>query len=332
MCVFGASVMVCGMCWADAAVQQGAAPAAEPSTTRSPAAAPAPAPARSVDVAAPTAEREASALMPPPWDDALHIEISPGAWFARLRGTTQLSPGNVTLDAESDLSVNSNETSFTGEAWVSWGGFYSVGVSGFSFETSGTGTSQVTGTYGSMAVNSGDTLSSSFDAWMVNVEFDYTIWRPFADQVTPWSEPSGRKPQAAGAGGSSADLRFNAIAAAGWLQTDFSTSNSTAGGSESWERGAFFLQAGGGVDLRINPGSTLPIFKCIDVGVAGGVGTSFTRDEYIVFVRAGITGYVTPNVGVEFGYRLLNFEVSPGSGSNWDGSIQGLYGGMSVRF
>jgi hypothetical protein len=35
---------------------------------------------------------------------------------------------------------------------------------------------------------------------------------------------------------------------------------------------------------------------------------------------------------VEFGYRLLNFEVSPGSGSNWDGSIQGLYGGMSVRF
>ena len=277
-------------------------------------------------------EREASALMPPPWDDALHIEISPGAWFARLRGTTQLSPGSVTLDAETDLSVNSNETGFTGEAWVSWGSFYAVGVSGFSFETSGTGTSQVTGTYGSMAVNAGDSLSSSFDAWMVNVEFDYTIWRPFADRVTPWSEPSGRKPQASGEGGSAADIRFNAIAAAGWLQTDFSTSNSTAGGSASWERGAFFLQAGGGIDLRIDPGRTLPIFKCIDVGVAGGVGTSFTRDEYIAFVRAGITGYVTPNIGIEFGYRLLNFKVSPGSDSNWDGSIQGLYGGLSARF
>ena len=301
------SAFVCAQSWGGAAVQQ-------------------------VGTPAPTPEREASALMPPPWDDALHIEISPGAWFARLRGTTQLSPGSVTLDAETDLSVNSNETSFTGEAWVSWGGFYAVGVSGFSFETAGTGTSQVTGTYGSMAVSAGDSLSSSFDAWMANVEFDYTIWRPFADTVTPWSEPSGPKPQAAGPGGSSADLRFNVIAAAGWLQTDFSTSNSTAGGSESWDRGAFFLQAGGGVDLRINPGSTLPIFKCIDVGVAGGVGTSFTRDEYIVFVRAGITGYVTPNVGVEFGYRLLNFEVSPGSGSNWDGSIQGLYGGLSVRF
>jgi opacity protein-like surface antigen len=72
----------------------------------------------------------------------------------------------------------------------------------------------------------------------------------------------------------------------------------------------------------------------VDAQIAvGGMPTGNTSYSFDIIV--GVQWRPVENVGVQLGYRALFFGLGSGDGEsefNFDGSLQGLYGGLVVRF
>ncbi len=258
-----------------------------------------------------------------------NLTFSPALWMARVRGNTSWNGPNFTIDDQ--LGQSEYEATLSGELAASWGVFYKVMLTGWFFSTDGTTSATTGGAYGSVAISVGDQLSNSYSAAGAGGEFDVTLWQPFADQKTPWGPTIVNTRNTAPDGGYKADLRIKAIGAVRWYSASISVNDQTTGVSDSWSMDAVMPGIGGGLELDFNFKGRVPLVEMIKIEASSGTGTNFVNGQYFTFIRAGITAMFTPNVGVQFGYRLEDFKLV-NDAANFDGGVQGLFLGANVKF
>jgi hypothetical protein len=84
--------------------------------------------------------------------------------------------------------------------------------------------------------------------------------------------------------------------------------------------------------LRYAPEEGLIIGQALRLEAGGAIGPAFGGDGgYAWSIRGGVTLEVVENVGINFGYRLLELNVED---DDWefDGGLQGLFLGGTIRF
>ncbi|MSR69725.1 MAG: hypothetical protein EXS17_05190 [Phycisphaerales bacterium] len=249
--------------------------------------------------------------------------------MARVRGDTNFGGGNFVVD--DGLGLNGYEATLNGALSASWGGFYEVMVDGWFFSTSATLAAQVTGTFGTVNIALDDQLATEFAGASAGGEFDITLWQPFADRQTPWSDPIANQKNTTATGGYKADLRFKAIGSVRWYSASLSVNDTTSAQSDSWALSAVMPGIGGGFDLDFDTKGRLPLVESIRLEAAGGVGSNFTNGQGFTFARAGLSLMFSATCGAELGYRLENFTLDNNS-AHFDGGVQGLYFGANIKF
>ena len=114
------------------------------------------------------------------------------------------------------------------------------------------------------------------------------------------------------------------------LDWDIRKTGSGLGPSDAAESGAF-LHPEVGVKLNMDFGRDVTI----DLQLAGGGAPTGSKQSYSVDVIAGFQWRPTAHFGLQAGYRALFFGAKTGAGENefnFNGAMQGLYGGLVFRF
>ncbi len=254
----------------------------------------------------------------------LHVALTPGAWLPRLGGTAKLGglPAAGDLTLESDLDLNDLEPTFNFELAITKGEKWQIDVSGFDFSTDSSGVFDISGAFGDIAFNPGDTFSASFDMTSVAVGVAYWQWRPIH------SEPRDNAP-------GNTDLRIAWGASVRWLDVkqtlavpDASGSPVEQEGEGDWLVPAFVLK----VDLRFDLQPSFPVLDAVEVLASGSIGPAIGGDGgAVVTIGAGIRGWVCHNFSVDFGYRLLEADVE-NDDYQLSGGLQGLFLSGTLRF
>lgn len=259
----------------------------------------------------------------------LSISLAPALWMARVRGESSMNGPTFSLDGE--FGLNDYEATFNGELSIAWGEFCRVMVTGWCFSTSATATAQSAGDFGPINMGIGDRLASDFSAAGAGAEFDMVLWRPLADQETPWGGTVPKPDNHSVDGSYKADLRFKGICALRWYSAELSVSDQTAATSASYSMGALMPGIGGGIELDLHTKDRISWLESISLEASGLTGMNFVNGQYFVAIRASISANFTPNLAAQFGYRLEDFKLD-NSSAVFDGGVQGLFVGINVRF
>ncbi len=257
-----------------------------------------------------------------------------GVWVPRLTGTAQVGAGGTQFALNTDLAVGDDTAGVAGEFAVSTGRWRFGGL-GFAVSESGTDDARVGGAFGGVGISAGDTISGSYSAWMAGAEVAYQLWRPFADEPWPWDGAGSNRAQAGSILGSNGrplfDVQLLVLGGALAFHYEQELTNDTAGGTGSFERTIAAPYAGAGLDMRIGLDGRVPLVQDVRVYAMAGAGPSIPDAEIVWMVRIGIAAMVDTNIGVEFGYRLFDFDLSDGP-SQVDAGIRGIFGAVSIRF
>lgn len=248
------------------------------------------------------------------------FSIEPSGWFVGISGRIRLprstpvgSPtGKMTLE---DLNLDNPSFEPTAEVNVrrgDWRGTLRGAYFGAERDASGR-----SGSLGDVPFAPADTLRTSLDFTVIEIEGAYT----FAGQ------PRERRED----GSYVIDPRLDAVFGARIYNQEWTLTNLTAtSGVTSEEAGGWYIQPQVGLKLSAD------LYRDLTLDAQMTVGGLPTQDtNYSVDILVGIQWRPTRNAGVQIGYRSLFFGMSEGSGEGeftFDGSLQGLYGGLVVRF
>jgi len=264
--------------------------------------------------AAPSASSPAPAI--PEDKSSLEFQLTFGAWFPRLGGDVTLGDGDsISLDLEPDLGLDDSEISPNIELAVRFGEGWQVDASGFDFDTDSDSVFEGTGQFGDLSLDPGDAFSSSFDMTSAAVGVSYWWFRPYTRGID----------------NSRVDLWFAPGVAVRWVGVDQSLE---IAGEGSEDADGDWLCTTASLDLlfRYDLADSFPIIERLEIAGHADVGPAFGGDGgFAAHIRATITAFVTDNVGVSFGYRLLEMDVE-NDDYELSGGLQGLFAGVSIAF
>ena len=267
-------------------------------------------------------------------DEAPAVTADIGVWVPRLTGTAQVGSGGTSFDLNDDLAVEGSSAGVAGEFAVTIGR-WRVGGMGFSASTSGSESAVKAGTFGDTSMSVGDQIKGSYSAWMAGAEVGYVVYRPSADEPWGWSDEGDNRDAASKAFGANGrplfDPQFLLLAGGLIFHYDQTVENVTVPSSSSFDRTVGCLYGGAGIDVQIGFDGRVPLVTDLRIYANAGVGPSIPDADIIWLLRAGIAFMINENIGVEFGYRLFDFDLEDGP-STVDAGLRGLFGGVSVRF
>lgn len=262
------------------------------------------------------------------------VTFDAGVWVPRLTGTATVGVGGTTFNLDNDLAVEEGTAGVAGEFAVGFGR-WRVGGIGFSTSVSGTEAAPRSGTFGSTAISAGDTISGSYSAWMAGAEVGWLLWRPMADSPWPWSAEGANRAQAERAvapdGRPLFDVQLLLLGGGLVFHYEQQLENLTAGGSSGFDRTVAGIYGGAGLDIRLGFDGRVPLVQELRIYGNFGIGPSIPDGETLWMVRVGLALMLDRNVGVEFGYRLFDFDLVDGP-SNVNAGLRGIFGGASIRF
>lgn len=267
----------------------------------------------------PTASAQESPLTAdvPEAPPRIEVDLDTGVWIARLDGNVALgaNSGRSNLRLKEDFDLNDSEIEFNAELTVRFDDRWYLRATGFEFSTDTQNTFVGNASFGSLALNDGDSFSASADILSVSIEGGLDLFRPLPD----WRRPELSR----------TSLRVSGIAGARYLGVDQEVQ--TAAGIETGSGNWLALYAGVDVELRFAADALRPRGRGLVLDVGTGAGAEVVEGGLLAYVRAALTLEVTDNFGVFFGYRLLevDFEDAP---YGFDAGLQGLFVGGSVRF
>ena len=299
----------------------------------------APAPLVSSSGASPSSAPGAMAAIPSAarilgLDEAPAVTADIGVWVPRLTGTAQVGSGGTSFDLNDDLAVEGSSAGVAGEFAVTIGR-WRVGGMGFSASTSGSESAVKAGTFGDTSMSVGDQIKGSYSAWMAGAEVGYVVYRPSADEPWAWSDEGDNRDAASKAFGANGrplfDPQFLLLGGGLVFHYDQTVENVTVPSSSSFDRTVGCLYGGAGIDVQIGFDGRVPLVTDLRIYANAGVGPSIPDADIIWLLRAGIAFMINENIGVEFGYRLFDFDLEDGP-STVDAGLRGLFGGVSVRF
>lgn len=259
-------------------------------------------------------------------DESYHVEFGADAWFARLLGDVTLGAG-ARRDIKA-LDLRDSEAAFAGHARISRDRCFAE-IAGFSFDTDGSYSS------------GGDDFQSDFTWWGVSADIGYALFTPFADQTTPWSDPTFDH-----YGGNvnedksyRLDLRISPTLGVTYHDVGIDDRNITQATLQSIDGGWMAVRVGAEIEMRLRPGADFSFLKEIIIGaqISAGpmMGVSGDADGagMAVELEAGAKFMFTENIGANLGYRLTDAEFD-GSATSGDMEIgvYGLFAGVSIRF
>jgi len=249
---------------------------------------------------------------PPVPVDEIEIEFRGGVWLPRLKG--EITFGGETIDVETQLDLDNMETIFNGEFTLRKNDAWQLRAGGFDFDTEST--TRFTGAgaveFGGLTLNDGDEVKSSVDITSIWVEVGHPFLHPYQ--------------------GEPADLRFSWLLGARYL--DISQDLEVAG-EGSVSPGGDWLAITGGVELllRYEPEGGLLFARAFTIDAWTAIGPALGSDGGWVWqLGASATLEITPNIGVFFGYRLLEPDVETEDGYEFAAGLQGLFLGGTIRF
>ena len=267
-------------------------------------------------------------------DEAPAVTADIGVWVPRLTGTAQVGSGGTSFDLNDDLAVEGSSAGVAGEFAVTIGR-WRVGGMGFSASTSGSESAVKAGTFGDTSMSVGDQIKGSYSAWMAGAEVGYVVYRPSADEPWAWSDEGDNRDAASKAFGANGrplfDPQFLLLGGGLVFHYDQTVENVTVPSSSSFDRTVGCLYGGAGIDVQIGFDGRVPLVTDLRIYANAGVGPSIPDADIIWLLRAGIAFMINENIGVEFGYRLFDFDLEDGP-STVDAGLRGLFGGVSVRF
>ncbi len=267
-------------------------------------------------------------------DSSPAVTLDAGVWVPRLTGTAQVGSGGTSFQLNTDLAVGDGTTGVAGEFAVGVGRWRFGGL-GFSVSEGGSDSAPVAGTFGSVAIAAGDSISGSYSAWMAGAEVAYEVWRPQADAPWPWDAPGTNRAEATAMVGSNGrplfDVRLLVLGGALAFQYEQDLTNDDTGLTSGFDRTIAAPYGGAGLDVRIGLDGRVPLLQDLRIYCNAGAGPSIPDGEVVWMVRVGLALMIDANIGAEFGYRLFDFDLSDGP-SQVDGGLRGLFGGVSVRF
>ncbi len=245
--------------------------------------------------------------------DKWQIDIEPAVWFVGLSGNIRLprsTVGNSPQRDFDDLNLDNPRFEPIAEINVRRGPWRGT-LRGAYFE-SDEHLSGLSGRLGDVTFSAANTLAASLDFTSIELEGAYTVLgRPQVvdDRIT-------------------FDPRIDVIAGVRVYGEEFSIENLSTGASQSSSEWYIHPQVGSKLNMEFYEDFT------IDVQLTVG-GLPGNDESYGVDIIAGFQWRPTPHVGMQIGYRALFFGATSGDGSGEsriNGTVQGLYGGVTLRF
>lgn len=258
---------------------------------------------------------------------AFRLELSLDAWLPRLEGNFTDGGGEVDVRTP---DLHDMEASFAGELSLVRDRL-EVSVRGFSFSTDGGGTADDAFTLGGVTVASGDAFTSEFSWWSVGAEIAYDLYRPFAQEPTPWSAP--RESWTPPANGT--ELAFFGLVSADIDAIARTISDTTSGLASDESDSYLAVELGGGFRFGFDTKESFPIVRRIDVTAKAAYGLALPVSDGDLGsasrVEADISFWFCKEGAVYFGYRLVGGDLD-GEALELDGSLQGLRAGITFVF
>ncbi|MHC5001866.1 MAG: hypothetical protein ACYTJ0_01970 [Planctomycetota bacterium] len=258
------------------------------------------APARGQD---PTGEPSAWPVEP-----GVRFTFTPGLWLPRVVGDAGL--GARRIDLEDELRLRDSEATASGELEIVKNDRWFMHFSGFDFEVSDSGTFGGFAQFGDVSLAPGDRYRAQLGFTSIAGELGMALPRS-------WPETEHGR------------LRLSPLAAVRFVDTDQKLG---LVGGEREEVSGDWLGVMGGVrlDLQWRPPG-LPVRE-VHLHASTAFGPALGGDGGTMWsVRATATVYVTEQVGLEFGFRLLHLDVEDGD-YELDAGLQGLLLGVNLRF
>jgi len=228
------------------------------------------------------------------------------------------APGANDKTSLRDLNLNSSRISPYGEVNLRKGD-WSVAFRGFSYSLDQGTEMNGTGNVGDVDFGPGTRLDSSLDITCFEAEGGYRI---IHREISPMT-----------GGGYKLKSDLSAIVGLRVLDLNYSVENTGAGGTgflvDSADEFTFHPLVGARIKLDFYEDFT------IDMRVAGGALPLTESGSYGVDLVIGGEWRPFDHVGLQIGYRAMFFGTNSGSDNDefkFDGSLQGLYAGVSFSF
>lgn len=272
-------------------------------------------------VAPPAGDADAASL------GGFRLSLSLEAWLPRLEG--RFTDGPVGVDVRT-TDLHDLETSFCGALELHRDRL-SIAVRGFSFSTDGGGDAAAPFTLGGFSVAAGQPIHTAFSWWAAGLELRYDLYRPLAEEPTPWSEPrAGWKAPA-----NNTDLAVFTLLAADVESMRRSLANLSTGLAVDAKETFAAVELGGGFRLAFDTKARLPVIRRVEIeglfAARGVLPTGSGAFSLGARVEAGITAWFCDSGALYFGYRYLGATYE-GDEMTLDGSLQGLRGGVRFEF
>ena len=270
----------------------------------------------------------------PPLDrisEEVHLDFTATAWFPRLIGTYAFGPDGTELDVETGTDLHDSELSFSGALEVRFD-VWTIRVLGSDFDTSGDGLLDRSATVSGVQLAAGSDWSSSYGQWSIATEVDLAIWRPFADEPFPWSEPGSDTSNRNAEGDYLLDLRLSGNAGIRYTHVSQSFRSIAGGVDTRVNAGWTALTLGVMVEVDVDTRRVIPWLHRLEIDagataspvIAGGSG-------YLSGIEANLRAWITDDTALLFGFMLQGTAATSGEYER-TGSVMGLRGGLSIQF
>ena len=257
--------------------------------------------------------------------EPVRLELTAGAWLARLRGNASYGPLSTTqLDLNDAYGLDGLEGAFQGDLSLRWKN-WSLRFTGSEFSTDATQAATGAGAFGTTAFAAGDSLQSRFSFYSWGVDVQSWVWRPLSKQQFPWQAEVPDE----NLGG---DLQVLAIVGGRGFGVNQQVTNATSGLSSTYDNTFGTVIVGGGVDLIVDLRGRVSFLDRLEFGATGTWGPAWPGDGCSeTEVRAALTAWLCGNAGVFVGYRYTDLELTQG-GYAFSGNIAGLLLGGTIRY
>lgn len=256
--------------------------------------------------------------------DRPRVDVTLGIWFPRLEGQVVLGTGGTEFDAGSDFGLDDADTIFNGEFQVEWDR-WQILFGGYVVNTGGDAVLDRNAIVRGRAVPAGTAVASSVRAWSIDAEASWAVYTPYRDRRFPWS-PQGTSTDEA----SPIDLVLQGVLGTRVVNLDQRYDFENVDVVES-DRAWFIPWAGIGCEVDWSTRRSLGLFDRLVFDVTAGWGPALSGGDGSLTVRADITTYITPDLGITLGYRLNDWSLSR-DGDTFDGGLQGLYAGVRLAW
>ena len=257
--------------------------------------------------------------------EPVRLDLTAGAWLARLRGNVAFGPASTTqVDVNDTYGLDGYEGAFQGDLSLRWKN-WTLRFTGSEFSTDATQAATAAGAFGSTTFAVGNTLQSKFSFYSWGIDVQSWVWRPLSQQQFPWQAAVPNEDL----GG---DLQIVAIVGGRGFGVNQQVTNATSASSSTYDSTFGTVIVGGGVDLLVDLRGRVSFLDRLEFSATGTWGPAWPGDGCSeTEIRAALTAWLCGNAGVFFGYRYTDLELTQG-GYAFSGNIAGLIVGGSIRY